>query len=85
MSDQETYARELATSGVFAAQTLNNRIVNAPEFRTWSNETLMLASAALSAGFARVVELPEEDFIELCRASYQLIRAEPKTKDEVTQ
>lgn len=79
MATEQEYAEELAASGIRVAQTINDQVLNTPDFRKWSNETLMLGSSCLAAGFARVVELPEEDFILLCRAAYKLIRAEPKT------
>lgn len=73
------HARALVASGAHSAQLLNDRIFNQPEFRKWSNQTLAVASACLAAGFAQAIEMPEDDFVTLCRVAHQLVRAEPKT------
>jgi hypothetical protein len=73
------HARALVASGAHSAQILNERVFNVPEFKKWSNETLAVATACLAAGFAHVIEMPEDDFVTLCRVAHQLVRAEPKT------
>lgn len=81
---EEEYARTLITSGVHVAETLNTKVFNVPEFRKWSNETLMLGTICSAAGFARCpdVDLPEDDFVLLARTAHQLLRAEPKKKED---
>jgi len=79
---EEDYARTLVTSGVHVAETLNSRVLNVPEFRKWSNETLMLGTVCMAAGFARTIELPENDFLILARSAYQMIRADPKEEEK---
>lgn len=82
MSDDATiaYARNLVTSGLYSGQQLNDKIVNHPDFKRWSNDTLMIGAVCLAAGLARALDLPEEDFVTLSRTAHQLIRAEPKSK-----
>lgn len=74
------HARILVASGLHSAQVLNDRVFNVPEFRGWTNETLAVAAACLAAGFAHAIEIPEDDFVILCRVAHQMVRAEPKTK-----
>ena len=83
MSDDNTltaYATNLVASGVHSGQALNDKIINHPDFKRWSNDTLMVGTVCLAAGLARAIDLPEADFLTLCRTAHQLIRGEEKTK-----
>lgn len=83
MTPEEEYARKLvATSGIHAAQKMNDDIFNRPDYRKWSSESVMLGAVCLAAGFARGIDLPKNDFLMLSSAAYDLVRSEEKKKGE---
>lgn len=75
----EQHAKELIVSAAHAAQRLNDAVFQVGEFRKWPNESMLLATVYLAAGFASACSLKESEFLTLCRVARQTVRAEPKT------
>jgi hypothetical protein len=75
----EAHARNLIISAQHAAQRINDAVFQVGEFRRWPNESMVIATVYLAAGFANTLSLSQDDFLLLCRIAHDTVRAEPKT------
>lgn len=61
----------VGTNGAILAQHINDKIFCVDSFRLWNNDQMILGTACLAAGFARVEDMPVSDFLTLCRVAYE--------------
>jgi hypothetical protein len=75
-------ARQLVIAGTLLAQKMNNTIFRDPQFKAWSDESMLKAFVCLAAGNAKLLAIPKDQFLLFASVAYEGIGAEKRTHED---